>query len=39
MFNMAVQQGRSEAHGARNNERHVCASRWAGSVLTKLRRQ
>ena len=32
-------QGRSEAHGARNNERHGCARPRAGSVLTKLRRQ
>lgn len=30
MFKKSVQQGRSEAHGARNNERHVCARPRAG---------
>lgn len=27
---MAVQQGRSEVHGAINNERHVCGRRRVG---------
>ncbi len=27
---MAVQQGRSEVHGAKHNERHVCGRRQDG---------
>ena len=30
MFKNAVQRGRSEVHGARSNERHVCGRRRVG---------
>ncbi len=30
MLKKAVQQGRSEVHGAKNNERHVCGRRRDG---------
>jgi len=36
MFQKAVQQGRSEAHGARSNERHVCARRQVGELAVSF---
>ena len=30
MLKKVVQQGRSEVHGAKNNERHVCGRRRVG---------
>jgi hypothetical protein len=30
MLKQAVQQGRSEVHGAKHNERHVCGRRRVG---------
>ena len=32
MVKKAVQQGRSEVHGAKNNERHVCGRRRDGEA-------
>jgi hypothetical protein len=38
MLKRAVQQGRSEVHGAKNNERHVCARRRVGEPAVSWRR-
>ena len=38
MFKKAVQRGRSEAHGAMNKERHVCARRRVGEPAVSVRR-
>jgi hypothetical protein len=36
MLKKAVQQGRSEVHGAKNNERHVCGRRRDGEPALSL---
>jgi len=36
MFKLAFQQGRSEVHGAKNNERHVCGRRRDGEPAVSL---
>ena len=38
MRKKAVQQGRSEVHGAKNNERHVCGRRRDGEPAVSSRR-
>ena len=38
MLKIAVQQGRSEVHGAKHNERHVCGRRRDGEPAVSSRR-
>ncbi|MCE3224906.1 MAG: hypothetical protein K0S58_3086 [Nitrospira sp.] len=38
MLKKAVQQGRSEVHGAKHNERHVCGRRRDGEPAVSSRR-
>ncbi len=38
MLKKAVQPGRSEVHGAMNNERHVCGRRRVGEPAVSERR-
>ncbi|WHZ24650.1 MAG: hypothetical protein OJF47_003762 [Nitrospira sp.] len=37
MRKKTIQQGRSEAHGARKNERHACARRRVGEAAVSSR--
>jgi hypothetical protein len=38
MVKKSVQRGRSEVHGAKNNERHVCGRRRDGEPAVSWRR-